>query len=78
MKTQNRALTYDEMLLKDPEDLRVIRFIKRIKQKELAAYLECTYNLISMWENGKSGMSLEKIEKYRYFISNYNVSKIIK
>jgi len=43
---------------------------KNIDQTELAEYLNCSQSLISRYEKGSSGMSKEKIEKYREYIDN--------
>lgn len=43
---------------------------KKIDQKELAKHLNCSQSLISRYEKGTSGMSKEKINKYREYIDN--------
>lgn len=50
----------DEYLLK--------RRKKRISQKELSEYLQCSQSLLSRYERGECGMKKEKIELYRRYI----------
>lgn len=52
-------------------DLFIMRRQKRIKLKQLAAHLNCSIALISLYENDKSQMSYEKVQKYKSFIINY-------
>ena len=50
----------DEYLLK--------RRKKRISQKELSEYLQCSQSLLSRYERGECGMKKEKIGLYRRYI----------
>lgn len=50
----------DEYLLK--------RRKKRISQKELSEYLQCSQSLLSRYEREECDMSKEKIELYRRYI----------
>ncbi|WP_031408019.1 helix-turn-helix domain-containing protein [Geobacillus vulcani] len=50
----------DEYLLK--------RRKKRISQKELAEYLQCSQSLLSRYERGECGMNREKEKRYREYI----------
>ena len=51
----------DEYLLK--------RRKKKISQKELAEYLNCSQSLLSRYERGECSMSKEKVELYRCYIN---------
>lgn len=44
------------------------RIEKRIKQKDVAAYLNCSSALLSLYENEKESMSADKIAKYKNYI----------
>lgn len=44
---------------------------KGITLQEIADAIGCTKGLISQYENRRSNMSLDKIAKYKDYISNY-------
>lgn len=48
-----------------------IRRMKRITLRQLARHLNCSYSLLSMFENNQCYMSEEKIEAYKEFIGKY-------
>lgn len=60
------------MELTDKEKYIVTRKRKNIKLKTLAERLECTIALVSMYERGLSGMSDDKVKKYKEFIDDFN------
>lgn len=52
------------------EEYFLLRRKKGIGQLELSKHLQCSQSLISRYEKGTSGMSKEKIIKYREYIDN--------
>lgn len=55
----------------DKTELFLLRREKKIKLRDIAKHLDCSVSLLSRYENGKRGMSEEKIRKYKKFIINY-------
>jgi transcriptional regulator with XRE-family HTH domain len=45
-----------------------------IKLYQIAKYLDCSYNLISMYERGHANMDEQKVIGYKQFIRDYEVS----
>lgn len=50
------------------EELRLLRFKKRITLTELAAYLKCSRGHVGNYENGRVGMNHKNKEKYKKYI----------
>lgn len=50
------------------QELRIRRFSMKIRVKVIAEYLGCSAGLVSNWENGRSYLGKEKIEKYREYL----------
>lgn len=46
------------------------RIEKRIKQKDVAAYLGCSNALLSLYENEKESMSADKVASYKNYIQS--------
>lgn len=57
------------------EYYRLTRLEKRIRLRELAEFLGCHIGTISHYENGRYGMSEDKINKYKEFIDAYERSE---
>lgn len=54
--------------MSENEELRLLRFKKRITLTELAAYLKCSRGHVGNYENGRVGMNLKNKEKYKKYI----------
>jgi len=57
--------------LNEHDKLIYMRRGKGITLQEIADAIGCTKGLISQYENRRSNMSLDKIAKYKDYISNY-------
>lgn len=51
---------------------KIKRIQRNIKQIDVAAYLNCSNTLVSLYENEKSDMSPERIKQYKLFIESNN------
>ncbi len=51
-------------------DWKLMRIKKKIKLNEMNDFVGCTYNMLSLFENGHSNMSEDKIIKYKEFIES--------
>ncbi|MBY0221963.1 helix-turn-helix domain-containing protein [Sporosarcina aquimarina] len=49
----------------------LMRRNKRITLKQLAQACSCSIGLLSLYENDKTNMDANKVQKYKEFISNY-------
>lgn len=58
--------------MNDPERMewKIKRIQQQIKQNTIAAHLNCSSTLISLYENNKGDMSEYRINQYKQFISN--------
>ncbi|MBE2932356.1 helix-turn-helix transcriptional regulator [Anoxybacillus flavithermus] len=56
------------MNIKLRDEYLIKRRKKRISQKELSEYLQCSQSLLSRYERAECGMSKEKVELYRRYI----------
>ncbi|MGM7635496.1 helix-turn-helix domain-containing protein [Bacillus sp. Hm123] len=54
----------------EKEEYLLKRRRKNIRLVQLASVLGCSHALISMYENNKSNMSQERINKYKNYIDN--------
>ena len=50
------------------DEYRILRIMKRIGIQELATLLNCHVSHISNYENGRTGMSDDKVKKYQKYI----------
>lgn len=57
------------------EKYRLKRLGKRIRLRELSDYIGCHIGSISHYENGRYGMSEDKISKYKEFIDTHEGSE---
>lgn len=65
-------LTFKDLNNNDNQAWKLKRIQKGIKLSgKLAAYVEVTHAMISMFENDKAQMAAEKIERYKAFIEAY-------
>jgi transcriptional regulator with XRE-family HTH domain len=56
------------MNIKLRDEYLIKRRKKKISQKELSEYLQCSQSLLSRYERGECGMKPEKVQKYREYI----------
>lgn len=63
------------------EDLmkyKLLRISKGIKLSgEIADYVGCKYTLLSMYEHDKTPMTQDKIQRYKFFIDNYEKEGVL-
>jgi len=52
-------------------DYFVLRKKKRIRLKEIATEIDCSLALLSMYENDKCNISIQKEQRYKEYIENY-------
>lgn len=50
---------------------KIKRMAKKIKQSEIAKYLNCSQTLVSFYENEKMDMDQSKVRQYKQFIEEY-------
>lgn len=63
--------------MRDMEERLQYKFLRQrkdIKLYQIAEYIGCTYNLISLWERGHANMDEQKVIKYKQFIEEYQAS----
>lgn len=49
----------------------LLRRKKNIKLREIANFIDCSIALLSLFENDKANLDINKQIKYRNFIENY-------
>lgn len=49
----------------------LLRRKKKITLKQLAEACNCSIGLLSLYENDKANMDVNKVQKYKEFITNY-------
>lgn len=54
--------------MSDRMEWKIKRIQNKIKQNEIAVYLNCSSTLISLYENNKGEMSKYRIDKYKGYI----------
>lgn len=52
-------------------NLFLLRRKKGIKLREIAEYIDCSIAMLSLWENDKSNLDVNKQIKYKEFIEKY-------
>ncbi|MFX3636317.1 MAG: helix-turn-helix domain-containing protein [Candidatus Pristimantibacillus sp.] len=60
-----------EFRMKDGEEYRLLRLKKRIRLREVSSSLDCHKTTLSNYENGRYGMSEDKVAKYRDYIDSH-------
>jgi hypothetical protein len=70
---EKRKRTYliSEEEMTERKRWRMKRLEKEIELREIAPHLQCSYNLLSMYERGKAPMVAEKIKLYREYIEKH-------
>ncbi|MFP3356754.1 helix-turn-helix transcriptional regulator [Planococcus sp. SIMBA_143] len=52
-------------------DYFLLRRKKGIKLRQVAEYIDCSIAMLSLYENDKANLDLNKVIKYRQFIDKY-------
>lgn len=55
----------------EKDQLFLLRRKKHIKLREIAEFIDCSVALLSLWENSKAHMDVNKQIKYKEFIDKY-------
>lgn len=50
---------------------------KKIKLKDMTEYVGASYNSISLYECEHANMSVDKIQRYKFFIDNYEKEGVL-